>query len=48
MPRKATEGSTAYDLYPLKQFTLHPNQRTAIITGIATQIPDGFYGQIMP
>ena len=48
LPRKATEGSAAYDLFPLRPFTLHPNQRAAVVTGIHTQIPEGFYGQIMP
>src|ERR1700694_1281000 len=48
IPRKGSAGSAAYDLFPLKPITLYPNQRVAVVTGLAPEMPDRFYGQIMP
>jgi len=45
-PTRATKGSAEMDLFALKNYSILPNQRMAISTGIAMEIPANMYGRI--
>jgi len=45
---RATTGSAAYDLFPLRQVSISPNTRKVISTGLSCEMPSTHYGQIMP
>ena len=46
VPQYAHAGDAALDLYAVSQTTLAPGERTAIATGVAFEIPDGYVGLI--
>ena len=46
LPSRATEGSAAYDLYPLEDEEIPAHTRKAISTGLRMEIPTSSYGQI--
>lgn len=46
MPFHATSGSAACDLHSTEELTLNPNETKMISTGIAMEIPTGFYLRI--
>lgn len=46
VPQKGREGDCAYDLFSVEQYRIKPFERVKIDTGIALEIPPGFYGQI--
>ena len=46
IPKKATEGSTAYDLYPSEEATVPPHSRKLVSTGLSCEFPLTLYGQI--
>lgn len=48
VPQRANECAAGYDLFSLYNYTLHPHQRLLVQTGIAMEIPDGYYGRIAP
>ena len=48
IPTKGTPQSAGFDLFAVKQQTILPNTRQLIPTGIALEIPLGFYGRIAP
>lgn len=48
VPIRANEFAAGYDLFSLYNYTIHPHQRILIQTGIAIEIPDGYYGRIAP
>ena len=48
LPRFATEGSVAVDLYSAESLTLNPGEFRSISTGIKVAIPSGYEGQIRP
>jgi dUTP pyrophosphatase len=45
-PEKAKEGDAGYDLFTPEGFKLAPFERKIIPTGIAVEIPQGYYGKI--
>ncbi len=45
-PIRATEGSAGYDLYSLDGYVLFPGETKLFRTGIAMEIPDGYFGGI--
>lgn len=46
IPLRSTKSSAGLDLYALETTIIHPGHMTLVKTGIAMQIPDGYYGQI--
>ena len=44
----AHEGDAAFDLRSSINYVLQPQQRFAIPTGIALQIPEGYAGLVIP
>lgn len=47
-PTQAKEGDAGYDLYAVEGVTLAPLERKIVKTGIAVEIPRGYYGRIAP
>jgi len=47
-PSQAKEGDAGYDLYAVEDVSLAPLERRIVKTGIAVEIPRGFYGRIAP
>jgi len=47
-PFRANDCAAGYDLFSLYNYTLYPHQRLLVQTGIAMEIPDGYYGRIAP
>lgn len=50
IPEKATEGSAGYDIYvdSDKPIEIPPHETIMIPSGIAMEIPDGYFGAIYP
>lgn len=48
IPTKANGADAGYDLYAVSPIVLDPMQRALVFTGIALEIPSGFYGRIAP
>jgi dUTP pyrophosphatase len=48
VPSNAHIGDAAVDLHSRVDLTLRPGERSAVPTGIAVSIPDGFAGLILP
>jgi dUTP pyrophosphatase len=48
VPVRANDCAAGYDLFSLYNYTLYPHQRLLVQTGIAMEIPDGYYGRIAP
>jgi dUTP pyrophosphatase len=48
LPLRATNRSAGADLHCAEAFTLRPGERKLISTGLAVEIPTGFYGRIAP
>lgn len=44
IPSRAHPGDAGLDLFAVQEVTLAPNERTAVPTGIAMEIPDGYAG----
>ncbi len=47
-PTRAKDGDAGYDLYAIDSAILGPFQRTVVKTGIAVEIPRGYYGRVAP
>ena len=47
LPRKAKEDDAAYDLFSLEYLKIRPFERRTVLTGIALEIPKGYYGKIV-
>ena len=47
MPEKSSKCAAGWDLYALKDDSVPPKNRCIIKTGIAMEIPDGYYGRIV-
>ena len=45
-PSKATEGSAAYDLFPLVQEIIPPHSHRLVSTGLSIEIHPSYYSQI--
>ena len=48
VPKRATPGSSGYDLYPLEETTLPPGAVTPVSTGVAMAVPRGYELQVRP
>jgi len=48
LPTKATPGAACYDVFSVETVYLHPHIVTMIRTGLAFEVPDGFYISIFP
>ena len=48
LPEKGTEYAAGYDLFATENYTLQPKTRHLFKTGLAMEIPEGFYGRIAP
>ena len=47
MPTKAHASDAGFDLASVEEVTIEPNSRYAINTGIAVEIPLGYYGMVL-
>lgn len=47
-PRRATKGSSGYDLVSTETVTIKPGDSALIKTGVSVQIPHGYEGQVRP
>ena len=47
MPCKAHASDAGFDLASVEEVTIEPNSRYAINTGIAVEIPLGYYGMVL-
>ena len=47
-PKNHKVGDAGFDLSATTPMTLHPMQRALVPTGIALEIPRGYYGRIAP
>lgn len=48
IPTQAKRGDAGYDLYSIDDSPLFGSQRRLFRTGIAIEIPEGYYGRIAP
>jgi dUTP pyrophosphatase len=48
LPVRGSPFAAGLDLHALEETQLKPGERKAVRTGIAVQIPEGFYGRIAP
>lgn len=48
LPSYQTDGSAGLDLRASKEFTIYPNERRLVSTGIRVAIPPGYEGQVRP
>ena len=47
VPTKAHESDAGFDMTSVEEVTIEPNSRYAINTGIAVEIPLGYYGMVL-
>jgi dUTP pyrophosphatase len=48
LPARGTNRSAGADLACLEAFTLDPGERKLVSTGLAVEIPPGWYGRVAP
>ena len=48
VPTRGTPLSAGYDLYSTSDVVIEPHKQKLISTGIAMNIPEGYYGRIAP
>jgi dUTP pyrophosphatase len=48
VPVRATSGSAGFDIYSIGYYTIKPNVRCLLDTGIAMQLPEGWWGELKP
>lgn len=48
VPTRAKASDAGYDLYAANSAVLDPMSRVLVSTGIAIEIPEGYYGRIAP
>lgn len=48
LPTRGTQDAAGYDLYSSCNALIYPQERFLIKTGIAIEIPSGYYGRIAP
>lgn len=48
LPQRGTAISAGADLSCIEAFTLEPGERKLVPTGLAVEIPPGFYGRVAP
>ena len=47
VPNKAHQSDAGFDLASVEDITINPNSRHAIDTGIAVEVPLGYYGMVL-
>ena len=48
LPERGSNWSAGADLFCLEAFTLQPRERKSVPTGVAVEIPPGWYGRVAP
>lgn len=48
LPKKATDGSAAYDIFVQKTMYLRNHRRTVVPAGFSIELPKGYYAEIRP
>jgi dUTP pyrophosphatase len=48
LPSNQKKGDAGYDLYATEHIKLQPMTRALVGTGLAIEIPEGYYGRIAP
>jgi dUTP pyrophosphatase len=48
IPTRATAGSAGFDIYSNDFYLIKPNVRCLLDTGIAMQLPEGWWGELKP
>lgn len=48
LPARASKHDAGADLFCIDAFTLAPGERKLILTGLAIEIPPGYYGRVGP
>jgi dUTP pyrophosphatase len=48
LPTRGSSHAAALDLYSIESVTILPGKFTGVKTGLAVQIPEGYYGRIAP
>lgn len=48
LPARASSNAAGADLRCIDSFTLSPGERKLVPTGIAVEIPEGYYGRVAP
>lgn len=48
LPAHATDWAAGADLHSAEAFSLQPGERKLVPTGLAIEIPEGFYGRVAP
>ena len=46
VPSKSRNDDAGYDLYASDEYTIKPMERCLVKTGIALEIPEGYYGHV--
>ena len=47
-PKQGKAGDAGYDLFALENTVIKPFERKVVRTGIAVEIPEGYYGRVAP
>jgi dUTP pyrophosphatase len=47
-PFRSNPSDAGADLFSTESFMIHPGERQVVGTGVALQIPEGFYGRVAP
>ena len=48
LPTRGSPSAAGLDLYSIEAVSLQPRERRLIKTGLAVDIPDGYYGRLAP
>jgi len=48
IPARSNKTDAGYDLFSVESYTLKPLERKLFKTGIAIEIPSGYYGRVAP
>src|SRR5437016_4117240 len=48
LPTRGSPSAAGLDLYSIEAISLQPNERRLIQTGLAVDIPEGYYGRLAP
>lgn len=48
LPSRSNPNDAGADLHSIESMMIHPGERKTVGTGIALEIPEGFYGRVAP
>ena len=48
IPKRSNPTDAGADIFSIECIMIHPGERATISTGVALEIPEGFYGRIAP